>query len=89
MPEKNITRFPEAFDMVILVELDDPFLVRFVAFEPFDAEEEVVDGPMGPGPYREGTTMRGDVLDQADHSQAGRKEGFVGRGVQVAIRSGK
>jgi hypothetical protein len=37
VPEKNITRFPEAFDMVILVELDDPFLVGFVAFEPLDA----------------------------------------------------
>ena len=62
--------------MEIIVELDDPFLVGF------DTEEKVVDDSMGPWPNSKNTTIRGDVLDQTDHSQAGRKEGFVGRGVR-------
>ena len=54
--------------MEIIVELDDPFLVGFVAFETFDTEEKVVDDSMGPWPNSKSTAIRGDVLDQTDHS---------------------
>jgi len=50
VPEKDITRFYEAFHMEIIVELDDPFLVGFVALETFDTEEKVADDSMDPWP---------------------------------------